>query len=74
MKVVSKGKYWTISIYAPSGAPNHAVKRAVPGISPSDYYWIPEKDGVMIAFAKLKDAKTFLKSGGALMVAFGYGH
>ena len=73
MKVVSKGKYWRISIYGPSNPPCKAVKRAVPGITSNDYYWVAERDGVTIAFAKLKDADTFLKSGGAMMVALGYG-
>ena len=69
MKVVSKGKFWTVSIYAPSSSPHHAVRRAVPAITPNDYYWIPAKDGVTIAFAKLKDAKTFIDNGGPMMVA-----
>lgn len=73
VKAVSKGKFWTLSIYGPSSSPHHAVRQAVPGITPSDYYWLPEKDGVMIAFAKLKDARTFLKNGGAMLIALGYG-
>jgi hypothetical protein len=61
--------WWLIAI-PNSNCPCGAVKWAVPGIIPNDYYWTRRGDGIIVGFRRLKDAEAFVKKGGPALGVF----